>query len=62
MYARSGFFRTNWNDRIEAIRRRSLSSMVLTQHLSKDSGADRHRVFFRTSMTAGNSAVQKNQR
>ena len=62
MYRRSGFFRTNWNDRFEAIRRRSLSSLVLTKHLSKDSVADRHRVFFRTSMTVGDSAVQKNQR
>ena len=62
MYPRSGFFRTNWNDRFEAIRRRSLSSMILTKHLSKDSVADRRRVLLRTSRTAGDSAVQKNQR
>ncbi len=62
MYPRSGFFRTNWNDRFETIRRRSLSSMFLTIHLSKDSAANQRRDHFRMCMTAGNTAVQKNQR
>ena len=62
MYPRSGFFRTNWNDRFEAIRSQSLAAYAGVQPPSKHIAMHRDVTVIRAWPTAVGPAVQTSQR